>query len=139
MKCNGSERPSRPTMNAGGVWKIRPSRASSTTELRVKSRFDLLSPRHERRILAVFHSSSAVGIVLTLLALGTITSSGPGRDGGVPVRGSLFELEVGKDAGLPTDAVSSTTLAALHEQGLNAAGTVESGRVPDNASQPIGY
>jgi hypothetical protein len=105
----------------------------------LKSHFDLLSPKHERRILAVFHSSSAVGIVLTLLALGTLTSSVPGREGGVPVRGSLFELEVGKDAGSSVDTVTSATPSALHEHRLNAAGTVESGLVPDNTSQPIGY
>ena len=120
MNCSCSAQPTRQSTNAGGVWTNRPGRASGTAERELKSHFDLLSPKHERRILAVFHSSSAVGIVLTLLALGTLTSSGPGREGRAPVHGNLFELEFGKDAGSPVDTVTSATPPVLHEHSPSA-------------------
>lgn len=59
----------------------------------MNSRFEVLESAAERRSLAAFRSSSAVGVVLTLFAIGAFVS--PSTELREPPRGNLFAMEVG--------------------------------------------
>jgi len=74
----------------------------------MNSRFEVLESAAERRNLAAFRSSSAVGVVLTLFAIGAFVS--PSTELREPPRGNLFAMEVGDHAIVTSSSDLAVTL-----------------------------
>lgn len=102
----------------------------------MNSRFEVLESAAERRSLAAFRSSSAVGVVLTLFAIGAFVS--PSTELREPPRGNLFAMEVGDLATIPSSSDIKVTPGAPQSNAV-IANTDEFALSPDNAAAPMHY
>jgi hypothetical protein len=77
----------------------------------MKSRYDMLTAPSDRRHLAVLRTSSAVGVVLVLMALAIVPPGSPDR--GEPAVGDTFGLEMGVPARTPSVDTDTAAAAAV--------------------------
>lgn len=105
----------------------------------MKSRFEVLTSTADRRKLALFRSSGAAGVVLTLLAISSLSTSPHGTR--EIIRGDLFATEIGDFATLRNvSELDPTPSAARRSAGTEITVANEEFAFPANyIGESVGY